>query len=184
MNAMMGPVSMATKGSAGRTPGRMRPEISREEDSKREKAMYREHIEAAAVGTRWIKVGAPCPEEKIAEAECCIGFAFPAALKELLREMDGDGNFLLSADGMMENVRMNREYFTECFEDPEEYLERIDRHIFFAANGCGDYYCYRIGEDGRADESEIYLWEHEVFECRPAAKDIAELIEKYCCGEI
>lgn len=39
----------------------------------------------------------------------------------------------------------------ECYED-------IEKHIFFDGNGCGDYYCYNINQDGIVDISAIYIW--------------------------
>ena len=146
--------------------------------------MYRELVGEVSSENKWVKIGAPCSEEEIMEAENFVGYDFPMALKELLREMDGDGYFLLSAKEIIENVQRNREYFTECFDDSEEYLERIGRYIFFASNGCGDYFGYRVTSEGQADESVIYMWEHEGFESHPAAKDIADLIVKYYHSEI
>lgn len=89
------------------------------------------------------------------------------------------------------NVKLNREIFLPIFEEDyskEEYQERVDRFIFFATNGCGDYYCYRVCPNGTADTSVIYIWEHENIGDRccwkPVANNIKELIVRYCNGEI
>ena len=146
--------------------------------------MYRELLWRYIENHNWAKLQEPCGEETIKRAEKYIGHGFPAELKALLRETDGDGWLLLSAEEMLRHVKTNREIFPEAFDSEEEYLEKVDRHIFFATNGCGDYYCYRVKADGSVDESEIFIWEHELFETRPAAKDIADLICKYYTDQV
>ena len=112
------------------------------------------------------------------------GYTFPEDLKNLLRETNGDRELLWSSAEIINTVQLNRKYFPECFDDIEEYRHRIDRHIFFAGNGCGDYYCYRVLEDGVVDVSGIYMWEHETFESHYVARDIADLIIRYYNNEI
>ena len=68
---------------------------------------------------------------------------------------------------IIEHVKSNREIFPEYLE-PDEFEEKVNRHIFFATNGCGDYYCYRILPDGAVD----------------TAKDLPEMITKYYNDEI
>ena len=41
-----------------------------------------------------------------------------------------------------------------------------------------------LNADGSVDESGIFIWEHELFETRPAAKDIADLICKYYTDQV
>ena len=146
--------------------------------------MYRELIAECSKGCDWSKLQPPCPESEIENAEKYIGYPFPQALKDMLRETNGDRWLLHSAQEIIENVRRNRSILAECFDDPEEFRERIDRHIFFAGNGCGDHYCYRVLPDGKTDESAIYIWEHETFERRIVARDIPDLIRKYYNSEV
>ena len=153
--------------------------------------MYRELILELTKGNEWVKVQPPCSETVISEAEKVVGYSFPEELKNLLREMNGDKWLFLSAEEIIENVKLNREIFLPLFEEDyskEEYQERVDRFIFFATNGCGDYYCYRVCPNGTADKSVIYIWEHEYIgdSCcwRPVANNIKELIVRYCNGEI
>lgn len=145
--------------------------------------MYREMIEALTEGNKWVKLQSPCPENRIAEAEKYVGFVFPQELKALLRETDGDRYFLLSAEEIIDNVKTNREIFPEYLE-PDEFEEKINRFIFFATNGCGDYYCYRVLPNGETDGSAVYIWEHELFEIRKVAENIADLITKYYKDEV
>ncbi len=145
--------------------------------------MYRELIEKLTDGHSWAKLQEPCSEDDILKAEKYVGFSFPEELKALLRETDGDRWLLLSAEEIINNVKTNREIFPEYLE-PQEFEEKINRYIFFATNGCGDYYCYRVLENGETDTSAIYIWEHELFEIREVAKDISDLITKYYNSEV
>lgn len=153
--------------------------------------MYKELILQVSKGNDFVKIKSPCPEKKIDRAEKAVGYPFPKELRELLSELDGDKWILWSAKEIVENVELNRESWLPFFEEnfsKEEYTDRVDRFIFFAGNGCGDYYCYRVGNDGVADESVIYIWEHENIDekcCwRAVASNMAEFITRYYEGEI
>ena len=89
----------------------------------------------------------------------------------------------MSTKEIIENVKLNRSIMAEYFE-PDEFLEKVDRHIFFATNGCGDYYCYRVLPNGETDTDAIYLWEHELFETHVVAENMKDLIVKYYGGEV
>lgn len=108
----------------------------------------------------------------------------------MLQEANGDHYCLLSAQEIIENVERNREILFPLFEkdySKEKYIELVDRFIFFATNGCGDYYCYRVTEDGIPDETAIYIWEHESLgeKCwKKVAGNMGEFISRYYKGEI
>lgn len=145
--------------------------------------MYRELIKKLTASNQWANVQEPCPEEEIQRAEKYVGFSFPEELKALLRETNGDHWFLLSAERIISHVKENREIFPEYLA-PDEFEEKVNRFVFFATNGCGDYYCYRVLKNGETDASAIYIWEHELFEIREVAKSLAELITKYYNDEV
>ncbi|MDO4740775.1 MAG: SMI1/KNR4 family protein [Eubacteriales bacterium] len=145
--------------------------------------MYRELIAELIRGNRWARLQEPCPEEELDAAEAYVGFAFPEELKALLRETNGDRDLLMSARQIIETVQNMREIFPEAME-PDEFEEKINRHVFFAGNGCGDYYCYRVLPNGETDDSAVYIWEHELFETRRAADNIAELIVRHYRDEL
>ena len=153
--------------------------------------MYKELVLKLSEGIEWVKVQPPCSDNEISKAEKYVGYEFPEELKSLLREMNGDKWLLLSVDEIIENVKLNRKYFRELFESDyseKEYMNRVDRFIFFATNGCGDYYCYRVAENGMVDDSAIYIWEHEELgeDCcwHPVAHNMKEFIERYYNDEI
>ena len=143
--------------------------------------MYKELIESFAQNNEWVKVQPPQTEENIRATE----------LRDLYLEMDGDSFLFLSLQKIAETVQINRETWLPFFEkdySKEEYMDRVDRFIFFAGNGCGDYYCYRVSPDGIADESVINIWEHEYIgePCcwKPVASNLKELIMRYYNDEI
>lgn len=139
--------------------------------------MYKELISENSKDNPWVKIQPPATPQEIQKAENIVGYTFPDGLKELLSELNGDSYLILSTGEISENCLRNREYLKECYED-------IDRHIFFAGNGCGDYYCYNITHTGEADTSAIYIWEHETNETHIVAKSIKELIIRYFNSEI
>lgn len=145
--------------------------------------MYRELIAEAIKNNSWAQLQEPCLETEIKKAEEYVGFNFPEELKALLRETNGDHWLLLSLNEIIDNVKRNREILAEYLE-PDEFEEKVNRNIYFATNGCGDYYCYRVLADGTVDASAIYIWEHELFEIREVAKDIPDVIAKYYNDEI
>lgn len=145
--------------------------------------MYRELIEKLTEKNNRSQLQGPCPENEIENAEEYVGFEFSEELKALLRETNGNRDFLLSAERIVSTVKANREFYTEYF-DEEEFEEKINCFLPFATNGCGDYYGYRILENGETDSSAIYIWEHELFEIRKVAKNISQLISKYYNDEI
>ena len=127
--------------------------------NKKDITMYREWIERLTEGNRWAGVREACSEADIRRAEEYVGFSFPEELKALLSETDGDGWFLLSAARIIEHARLNREIYPEYLE-PDEFEEKVNRFVYFATNGCGDYYCYSVLPSGETDDTAICIWEH------------------------
>jgi hypothetical protein len=126
--------------------------------------MYKELIIDLSKGNKWVAVQSPCSVTEIKHAEKVVGHPFPKELKDLLRETDGDQYCLMSAKEIIEHAESSRKTFLPLFMEDfseEEYCEKVGNFIFFARNGCGDYYGYRVHPDGNIDESAIYIWEHE-----------------------
>lgn len=138
--------------------------------------MYREAIDHGALKSDWIKVQSPASMDDIIKAENAIGYSFPNDLKQLLLELNGDKYLFLSTAEIIETT-------TILPKDLSEY-ENITQHIFFATNGCRDYYCYNLDENGVADGEKIYCWDHETNETHIVASSILELIERYYNDEI
>jgi len=144
--------------------------------------MYKELILELTKDHEFVKVQPPCSENDIDNAEKAIGYHFPKELKALLRELNGDRYFLLSAKEIIEQAKLNREIQKEYRN--EEFAKELDRFIFFATNGCGDYYCYLADSDGVIDETAIYIWKHEEYCREQVAANMTELITRYYNDEI
>lgn len=144
--------------------------------------MHKELVSELTQGNKWVKIQPPCSESDIDNAEKETGYAFPEELQALLREMNGDGYLFLSSGEIAEQARLNRKILDECSE--EDYAKGLKGLLFFAGNGCGDYYCYRKDDNGEIVENAIYIWEHEESCCRQVASDMAELIKRYYHDEI
>lgn len=147
--------------------------------------MYKELISELTKGNEFVKIQPPCSEDEIAGAEKAVGYTFPKELRALLRELNGDKYLLLSAQEIIEQAKLNRE--VQEMNSQEEFAKELDRYLFFATNGCGDYYCYYADpnySDNTIDETVIYVWEHEEYCLKQVASDMAELITRYYNDEI
>lgn len=147
--------------------------------------MYKELILELTKENKWVKPQPPCSDKDIQKAEKVVGYPFPKELRELLKEINGDKWCLLSVKEIIDDVERNRKIWLPLFEEDyskEEYVDKVDRFIFFAENGCGDYYCYRVDENGVPDETAIYIWEHEYLgeKCwKKVASNMTEFITLY-----
>ena len=145
--------------------------------------MYRELLTPYLKEYTYAVLQEPCSEETIRETEKAVGLPFPEELKTLLRETNGDRWLLLSADEIAENARLNQKCFENAEVDEKALWEPLKHLLFFAANGCGDYYGYLFADDGSGKDG-IYLWEQEDFRYKKVAESIAELIRKYYNNEV
>lgn len=139
--------------------------------------MYKEQLKKYAASNEYVKLSVGADKSAVSKAEKETGYIFPSELKTLLSETDGDGYLFLSADEIIETNQRLRAFIKECYEDNEKLL-------FFAQNGCGDYYCYKILQSVKADESRIYIWLHEDNELTPVTGNIKEFIDRYFNNEI
>lgn len=139
--------------------------------------MYRELIEALSGKNSLAVVQPPASLAEIKAAEDAVGVPFPSELRALLSECNGDRWLIFSTKEIMETTALNREALSECYED-------IERHIFFAGNGCGDCYCYNIDASGQVDDKRIFIWLHETNETELVASSITELIARYYLDEL
>ena len=147
--------------------------------------MYKELLSELTKGNEFVKIQPPCPENEIEDAEKAVGCPFPKELRALLRELNGDKYLILSAQEIIEQAKLNRE--VQEMNSHEEFAKELDRYLFFATNGCGDYYCYYADlnyPDNVFDEAVIYVWEHEEYRLKQVASNMAELITRYYNDEI
>ena len=118
-----------------------------------------------------IKPRPPASEAQITEAEARLGTRFPKELRAMLLEMDGDCDFLLSLEEIIEyNEAMSSERFAGA------------KPLFVATDGAGGLYGYAV-KDGGAESSKLVFWDHEtdeISDCEGAAADsLYELIKQF-----
>lgn len=118
-----------------------------------------------------IKPRPPVSEAQIAEAEARLGTRFPKELRAMLHEMDGDCDFLLSLEEIIEyNEAMASESFAGA------------KPLFVATDGAGGLYGY-VTKDGGAESSKLVFWDHEtgeISDCEGVAADsLYELIKQF-----
>ena len=99
-----------------------------------------------------IKPRPPVSETQIAGAEARLCTRFPKELRAMLLEMDGDCDFLLSLEEIIEyNEAMSSGRFAEA------------KPLFVATDGSGGLYGYAV-KDGGAESSRLVFWDHETGE--------------------
>lgn len=139
--------------------------------------MYKEQLLHYAESNEYVKPEAGADIKSISRAEKMIGCMLPTELRNFLLEMNGDGLLIFSVNEMVETVTRVRAMMTECYKELESLL-------FFAGNGCGDYYCYKMLPSGQVESSLIYIWMHEENELELVAHNLSELIDRYFNDEI
>ena len=152
--------------------------------------MYKELVLELSKGNEWVKIQPPCPASVISEAEKVVGYSFPIELRNLLREMNGDGWLLLSAQQIIENVELNRKAFYPLFKEDfsiDAYKDRIVTiHLFCLQTDAAIIIATEFQK--RSNENAIYIWEHEYIgdECcwKKVADNLAECITRYYNSEI
>ena len=118
-----------------------------------------------------IKPRPPVSETQIAEAEARLGTRFPKELRAMLHEMDGDCDFLLSLEEIIEyNEAMSSERVTGA------------KPLFVATDGAGGLYGY-AAKDGGAESSRLVFWDHQTGEISDwegaPAESLYELIKQF-----
>lgn len=119
-----------------------------------------------------IKPRPPVSETQITEAEERLGISFSPELRAILLEMDGDCNFLLALEEIIE--------YNESM--PSEWWFAGAKPLFIATDGSGGLYGYAV-KDGGAENSKLVFWDHEtgeISDCEGASSDsLYELIKQF-----
>ena len=136
---------------------------------------WKELIEQFVENNPYMKPNAPATEQQIANVEERLNATLPVELKDLLREFNGDNWFVFSTFQIIEINELQRGL---------DFYMPLDCLLFFAGNGCGDYYGYSITlKDGVRDD-RVFLWEHENDNRIWKANNLEDAIKKYYNNEI
>lgn len=142
--------------------------------------MYIELLKRYASGIESLKIQPPVTKNDLCKAEKTLNILFPNELKELLLETNGDSFLLLSIKSI---IRDNLDFRSMNPEIIEPELFNFSKFLFFATNGCGDYYGYKI-ENNAITSTSIFVFDHEEYDSRIVAADAAELIRLYYQDQI
>lgn len=136
--------------------------------------MWEEVLLRFVEGNNFIKLNPPATDEDILNIEKELAIRIPTDLRKMLLEFNGDNNFLFSTTQIIEtNLEIRK---LTCFMP-------LDCLLFFAGNGCGDYFGYPITEEGIKDW-KVYIWEHESDDRVWKANGLKDAIEKYYTDKI
>lgn len=123
----------------------------------------------------YIKLNKPATEKQILDVEKALDNKLPDDLKELLLRFNGDNLLIFSTEQIIEiNLSVRK---LDCFMP-------LDCLLFFAGNGCGDYYGYPITKEDGVRDDNVFMWEHEYDNRIWKASSLEYTIKKYYNGEI
>ena len=118
----------------------------------------------------YIAPNPPATQAQIDEIETALGNKLPGDLTELLLEMNGDNWFVFSTEQIIQINLSLREL--------NEFMP-LDGLLFFAGNGCGDYFGFPVTSDGATKADCVFLWDHESDSRILIAGSLEETIVKY-----
>lgn len=142
--------------------------------------MYIELLKHYAANIDSLKIQPAAAKNAIHKAEVKLNILFPNELKELLSETNGDNFLLLPLESI---IKDNLDFHSMNTEIIGPELFDFSKFLFFATNGCGDYYGYKI-DNSKIESTSIFVFEHEEYIARVVAADIAELIKLYYQDQI
>ena len=120
------------------------------------------------------EINHPATETQISEIGLKLKVKIPHELEELLREVNGDVTTFLSTEQIIRDNLSLREL---------DSFMPLDVFLFFAENGCGDYFGYAIRKNGEIDDN-IFMWDHESDSRKWVAQGLDQFIERRKSQEI
>lgn len=123
------------------------------------------------------KMPRPASKRAIKRVEDYFQAALPDELVEFLLRWNGDNDAIFSTKLIVEITKSLRETYKEyAFAEYDGQLEKL---VFFGGIGNGDYFCYKIDDDGHILDDMIYLWDHELNELNFEARTLKDLLDSY-----
>lgn len=110
----------------------------------------------------------PATENQLFNINSTLKLTIPDELEALLKEVNGDGTTFLSTEQIVRDNLSLREL---------DSFMPLDVFLFFAENGCGDYFGYSIRKNGEIDNN-IFMWDHESDSRKWVAKGLEQFIER------
>ena len=132
-------------------------------------------LEQFVKDTPHAKLNPPATKQQIDEVDRKLNIRIPDDLRNLLKQINGDSYLLFSTEEIISTNLSVREL---------GFYMPLDCLLFFAGNGCGDYYGYPITREDGIRDDHVYLWDHECDDRTWVAKNLEDTIRKYYNGEI
>lgn len=130
--------------------------------------MWKEKIISLNADNSFSTITLPATTEQISCLETALKIKLPKDLKSFLEEVNGDGVTFLSVEQIIEDNLVLRNF---------DYCMPLNCLLFFAENGCGDYFGYSISGNGEIGNN-IFLWDHEYDSRKWIANGLEDFIRK------
>lgn len=154
--------------------------------------MYKELLLPLTKGMRSHRFKPSCSPEEIFHGQKELHLLFPQELCFMLREFNGDNRALLSVKDIIDvnldlKDRMEKYFVYEKFR-PDLYRDNVEEFLFFAKNGSGDFFAYRLDVNRHVTDTSVYIWEHELIskeKCyRKVCANLLEFIQLFYTGNL
>ncbi|UOQ84707.1 SMI1/KNR4 family protein [Gracilibacillus salinarum] len=125
----------------------------------------------------------PATNREISQIREKLNVALPKKLLELFSETNGifdsfDYPLIWLTSRIVED-----NLFFRNFADYKDIYMPFDHFLFFAGDGSGDLFCYRI-LNGSILTEDIYVWNHEDDSRTWVASSLEKFVEGWITGEI
>ena len=141
--------------------------------------MWRERVERVCSEA---KFAAPASEQALNDAEAALGVALPPELRALLLESDGIsdkfGDGALSAEQIITRNLEMRDIADSDLYMPFESL------LCFGDAGNGDLFFYPVQGNGKINNPDVFVWNHENDSRQWVAKNLEAFVEKWYSGQL
>ncbi|MFS0688827.1 SMI1/KNR4 family protein [Sporosarcina sp. 179-K 8C2 HS] len=127
---------------------------------------------------------APATEADILLIKRDLDIDLPKKLADLYKETNGVfGNYGSSFIWSTEQMVKENLFFGATIHEQDVSMRSLDTFLFFSDAGNGDLFGYSI-ENGRAQNDDIYVWNHEDESRRVIASSLEEFLKGWILGEI
>ena len=141
--------------------------------------MWRELVERVCSDC---KLAAPASEQSLNDAEAALGVGLPPELRALLLESNGIGDRF--GDGILSAEQIiTRNLEMRDIVDDDLYMS-FDSLLCFGDAGNGDVFFFPVQGNGKVNNPDIFLWEHEDDSRKWIAGNLESFVEKWYGGKL
>ena len=125
----------------------------------------------------------PASEQSLHDVEAALGVALPPNLRDLLLESNGFGDRY--ANGVMSTeqiITCNLELRADAEKD-DLYMP-FDHLLCFADAGNGDLFFFPVQGNGKINNPDIFVWNHENDNRQSVAKNLKRFVIEWYSGQL